>query len=74
MFPGAFPIRKGKPSRHDIVHIYHFKCTLYSRHYLKKNCLRFCSFSTKREREREREREGQCSPIVGKLRASGKII
>ena len=73
MFPGAFPIRKGKPSRHDIVHIYHFKCILYSRHYffLKKNCLRFCSFSINM---RERERQWQRSPIVGKLRASEKII
>ena len=71
VFPGAFPIRKVKPSRHDVVHIYHFKCILYSRHFFKKkkNCLRFCSFSINiRERQRQR------SPIVAKLRASGKII
>ena len=33
MFADAFPIRKGKPSRHDIVHIYHFKCISYSRRF-----------------------------------------
>ena len=33
MFADAFPIRKGKPSRHDIVHIHHFKCISYSRRF-----------------------------------------
>ena len=76
MFPGAFPIRKGKPSRHDIVHIYHFKCILYSRHYFffKKIVWGFAVSVSIWERERERERQWQRSPIVGKLRASEKII